>query len=171
MKGSKLLSAGKIENDRSLAQSFPLHAAIIHLRLTSISSNTAQLSNLPGPPPPPLFSPLTSLPAGDSSPSATVAALLQGSCVSGTRNHRAQLRLQLVRGGCVARLSDRISVTLRTELLKMDQRFVFFHPTSPPSLARFRHSSRQLLHFLIPPLISLFLALCPSLHLRICGRG
>lgn len=70
----------------------------------------------------------------------------------------AQMRLQSVQGGSIARLSDRISVSLRTRLIKIDQHFFFFpsfHPTSPPSLVRIRHSSRQLLHFLIPPLVSL----------------
>lgn len=58
--------------------------------VTSISTHTTQLSNLPGPPPSRLFSPLPFAPRrlSSSSSSAMVAALLHDSCVNDAHNNR-----------------------------------------------------------------------------------
>lgn len=126
MKGSKLLSAGKMEIDRSLARPFPLRTAVIHLRLTSISSHTAQLANLPGPPPPRLSSPLLPLrsPPATPPPSAAVAALLQGSCVSGAHNHRSDEASVGAGRFCCTLVRSHLS--LFTNAAPQDRLFYFF---------------------------------------------
>lgn len=92
LKGSKFLSAGEMESDRSLARAVPLRGAtaVIHLASPPPSHPTLPcLSNLPGTPPPRL----SSLPARPpSSSSATVAAPRSFSydpCVNDARNNRA----------------------------------------------------------------------------------
>lgn len=81
-KGSKFLSAGEMESDRSLARAVPLRGAtaVIHLASPPPSHPTLPcLSNLPGTPPPRLSS---LSPARPPSSSATVAALRSFSMIS-----------------------------------------------------------------------------------------
>lgn len=81
----------------------------------------------------------------------------------------AQMRLQSVQGGSIARLSDRISVSLRTRLIKIDQHF-FFLPFFPSHVSTFIRAHSTLIQTVAP----LFNSSSPkslsfSVHPSICG--